>query len=307
MTSEAAPISTFIDGVQVVWDSTSLTLWQTCPYKYYLTRYEGWAHKQKSVHLLFGGIYASALERYYKLVGTGTDPEAALRAVVRFALEESWDHEAGQPKEFLDNKKTRDALLRTIIWYFDEFADDQLETLTLPDGTLGVELTFKVPFTDNILYVGHLDRAVMFEGNPYIFDQKTTKSVITPYYWGQFSPNNQVSAYSLAGQIVYKMPFRGMVIDAAQINVNSTVFERSPIPRSAASLDEWYTNTVRVIEGAQRDMEARFFPMNPASCGNYGGCEFRKICALSPEFRERFLLESYAKHTPWDPLGRDGN
>ena len=44
--------------------------------------------------------------------------------------------------------------------------------------------------------------------------------------------------------------------------------------------------------------------MNPSSCGNYGGCEFRHICSKSPQVREMFLKGDFSKGAVWNPLER---
>ncbi len=51
-------------GVQIGWDSTSLDLLKTCPYKYYLTMICGWRSKSLSVDLYFGLLVHSTLELY---------------------------------------------------------------------------------------------------------------------------------------------------------------------------------------------------------------------------------------------------
>ena len=53
----------FQNGLQFAWDATSLSLAQTCLRKYYYTMIRGVQPRNKSVHLIFGGIYASSLER----------------------------------------------------------------------------------------------------------------------------------------------------------------------------------------------------------------------------------------------------
>ena len=49
-------------GLQWAWDSTSLSNFVTCPRKYFYENLQGWQSEERSVHLIFGGHYASALE-----------------------------------------------------------------------------------------------------------------------------------------------------------------------------------------------------------------------------------------------------
>jgi hypothetical protein len=75
-------------------------------------------------------------------------------------------------------------------------------------------------------------------GSLYVMDQKTTGGTVGTYYFEQFSPNNQMSLYSWAGQAILRSPVRGVIIDAAQIAVNFTRFERGITTRSKDQLDE---------------------------------------------------------------------
>jgi len=298
----------FTNGVQVFWDATSLDLAQSCPRKYYYSMIRGIRPKELSVHLIFGGIYASALEHFYKHRAEGKTINEALRLVVHEALVSSWDFETGFPKAFNDPKKTRAALIRTIIWYVEQFADetsDGLRTYHLHDGKPAVELSFSLEIAADIVYCGHLDRVVQMGEELYVMDQKTTGGTVGPYYFNGFSPSNQMSGYSFAGQIILKSPVRGVIIDAAQIAVNYTRFERGVTSRSKDQLEEWYQATIQSINAFQAQVEGSpdaesTYPQNPTACGNYGGCAFRILCSRSPKVRENFIQSDFTSHN-WDP------
>lgn len=294
----------FKDGLQFAWDGTSLELAQTCLRKYYYTMIRGIKPKRTSVHLLFGGIYASALEHFYKYRAEGLSIDDALRQVVREALTASWDSEAGQPLHFDDAKKTRVNLIRTIVWYIEQFAvesEDGIKTYHLQSGKPAVELSFTLELDEDILYCGHLDRVVDFGGHLYIMDQKTTGGTVGTYYFDQFSPNNQMSGYAWAGQAILKSPVRGVIIDAAQIAVNFTRFERGITTRTPDQLEEWHESTRYTISLARSAAALDKWPMNLSACGNYGGCPFRQLCSRSPQVRENFIKSDYDAHN-WDPL-----
>ncbi len=298
----------FDNGVQVVWDATSLDLASACPRKYFYRMIRGLRPKEASVHLLFGGIYASALEHFYKHRALGLSVNEALREVVREAMIASWDADAGLPKTFDDPKKTRIALLRTIIWYVEQFANetqDGLRTYHLTDGKPAVELSFSLEFAPSIVYCGHLDRVVQMGDELYVMDQKTTGGTVGPYYFNTFAPSNQMSGYAFAGQVILKSPVRGVIIDAAQIAVNYTRFERGITSRSKDQLEEWFASTVWSIQSFQYLSEMageneQKWPMNPTACSNYGGCEFRNLCSRSPKVRENFIKSDFVPHN-WDP------
>jgi CRISPR/Cas system-associated exonuclease Cas4 (RecB family) len=305
----------FEDGVQIAWDATSIELYQTCPRKYYYTMIRGVQPKRKSVHLIFGGIYASALEHFYKHRAKGDDIQTALRKVVHEAMIESWDHhldedgervpETGNAVVFEDAKKTRPNLIRTLVWYIEQFAiesEDGMMTYHLQNGAPAVELSFTLDVEDFLL-CGHLDRVVSMGDSLYVMDQKTTGGTIGTYYFDTFSPNTQMSLYSWAGQAILHSPVTGVIIDAAQIAVNWTRFERGITTRSKSQLEEWFQSAKHHIHAAQHSSRTDFWPMNTASCGNYGGCPFRSLCSRSPQVRENYLKSDYITHN-WDPIKR---
>lgn len=294
----------FDNGVQIAWDATSLDSAQRCMRYYYYALIRGITPKQKSVHLIFGGIYASCLETFYKLRAEGSDLESALRQVTRKALIESWDTETQAPIVFADAAKTRVNLIRTIIWYIEEFGDESesgIKTYHLESGAPAVELSFTVELSDDILYCGHLDRVVDQGGSLFVLDQKTTGSTLSSFYFSSFKPNNQMSGYAYAGQIILKSPISGVIIDAAQIMAMATRFERGVTTRSKDEIEEWRRGAISEIKRAQDLTSENLFPMNPNSCGNYGGCPYRSVCSASPKVRENFIKSDFTEHN-WDPV-----
>ena len=291
------------DGQQFAWDSTSLTSFVECPRKYQLSILEGWAHSgTKSVHLIFGGLYASALEHYHKHIAAGVDVEEATRLVLRELLVETWDAETEQPVDWGHSTKTRDTLIRSVIWYLDQFRDDNMSTVILHDGRAAVEYSFSFELSDDYLYCGHIDRLVTYAGETWVQDQKTSGTTLTPRYFQGYSPDIQMTGYTLAGKIIFDLPVRGVVIDAAQIAVGFTSFERGFVGRTEAHLSEFRAEALHYIEYARQCHEANYFPMNRTSCGNYGGCRYRNICSLAPNLRDQFLQGNFVRQEPWDPL-----
>lgn len=300
--------SSFKDGVQFAWDSSSLKVWQECPYKYYLKMIESWSPRGESAHLRFGSAYATALEHYHKHTATGIDPDTALRMIVREALESTWDRTKddpdGKPWESSHHLKTRENLIRTIVWYFENYQNDPMATYITSEGRPAVEFSFSLPVDDDILLCGHIDRLVVYQDQLMVQDQKTTGSTIGPYYFRQYSPETQMSMYTFAGQMIYKAPVKGVVIDGVQIAVGFSRFERGMTFRTKAQLDEWYDDAMLHIEQARAATRERKFPMNTTSCGNYGGCAFRECCSVTPEVRGNFLQGNFDKVPAWDPLKR---
>lgn len=290
------------DGFQWAWDSTSLSTFVTCPRKYLYSILQGWGPVDKSVHLIFGGHYAKALERFHKLRAEGEDYFPALRNVLRQCLTETWDFEKGVPQDWLHNVKTRETLIRSIVWYLAQYEDDPMETVILSDGTPAVELSFSFELSEGIVYCGHIDRLVNYAGGTWVQDQKTTGSTLSARYFLQYSPDYQMTGYTMAGQIIFNNPVKGVVIDAAQIAVGFTAFARGFTPRSKPALEEFLVEAKHYIAEAKKCHETGYYPMRRTSCNNYGGCPFREICAASPVHREALLQAKFTKRDRWDPL-----
>lgn len=305
-----------VTGFQFAWDSTSLTAFVTCPRKYFYSVLQGWTSELKSAHLVFGGHYATALEHFHKFRAQGIEYDDALRAVVREALYNTWTHDiaengdpipgTGAPQDWLHNTKTRDTLIRSIVWYLEHYKDDAMQTVILSDGRAAVEYSFSIELSDEYLYCGHIDRLVTYGDNAdiYVQDQKTSGSTITPRYFDGYSPDYQMTGYTWAGQIIFNMPVKGVVIDAAQIAVGFTAFSRQPVTRSERQLEEFRHEALHYIKQAKACHESGYYPMNRTACGNYGGCEFRRICSAVPGVRDNLLQGGFVKRDRWDPLQR---
>lgn len=289
-------------GLQFAFDSTSLGWAETCLrlYQYYMI--ERWRPIRNSVHLEFGGHYATALEHFHKHCAGGLSHDESLREVIRDTLVATWEND--KPVEWDHPAKTRANLIRTIVWYCETFRDDPLQTLILPDGRPAVEYSFSLEIAPGILYSGHIDRLVTYGDQVYVQDQKTTQSTITQYWFNQFSPHTQMSGYTFAGRAIYDNPVKGVVIDGAQIAVGFSRFERGFTFRTDAQLDEWLTDTLYHIEQARAATARGYFPQNRSSCDKFGGCAFRAVCSRSPEVRQQFLLAEFRQGEGWDPLKR---
>lgn len=305
------------DGVQYAWDSTSLGLLKTCPRKYQLSMVLNWQPKEKSYHLTFGIIYHSAIEHWLKrkvelkLAGEADADiihETATREAIHRALIDSFGYQPGMKKGVPDNAKTRENLIRTLVWYFEHYRKDNCRTHVFAGGRPAVELSFRFPIGHDLLLAGHLDHIVEFGAPDQLFgqDHKTTASTVTGasarYFFQGFNPDNQMTLYTTAAMVAFGTPVKGMIVDAAQIAVGFSAFARDFTHRSEAQIQEFLAGVLTYRRSAEMYHRQGFWPMNESSCGNYGGCEFRDICSKSPQVRERFLRTEFTQDKPWNPL-----
>lgn len=337
-TQQEPATSPFLPGTQIryAWDSTCLEAFKRCPRLYWYQYIEGWRPQGDNVDLRFGQEYHSALEDYDHLrlepdsdAEEALDHEEAIVEVIRQLLIRCADFNP-------DHKyKNRHNLIRSVIWYLDKFKDDPAKTVILDSGKPAVELSFQFQLdygplwgrdingepahttmymtngrvlqssTQPYVLCGHLDRVVDFQGFNFVMDRKTTKSTPGDYYFDGFSPHNQMSLYTIAGQIVFDMPVKGVIIDALQVAIDFSRSTRGMTYRTPDFLDEWLTDLSFWLEQAENCATTNRWPMNDTSCSMYGGCKFRQVCSKSPSVREVYLKSSFIKLPPeaiWNPL-----
>lgn len=300
------------DGFRIAWDSTSAKAFMTCPRKFQFEMIEGWRLPSTSVHLRFGGIYASALEHYHKCMAAGAHREEAIRASVSLALVESWDHDldadgqrlpgTGAPWQSDHDKKNRETLIRTIVWYFDEFEEEEASTVILANGKPAVELSFKLQIENDLIFCGHIDRMIEVHGSIYVQDQKTTSGYINESYRRGFSVDFQMTGYSLAAKTLWAVPVKGVVIDAARILVGSSHFERFITQRTDAMIEDGLRLLKHLVKLEHQCAETGYYPPNYSACGNYGGCPFISVCNKPEHLRRNFLRAEFVQQEPWNPM-----
>lgn len=334
--------SPFLPGthIQFAWDSTSLGWFKTCPRLYQYHMIEGWAPRGENIHLRWGIEYHQALQDYDISRAAGLPFDDALHDTIRALLTRIYDWEPDPNLEKRsETNKTKAALVRSVIWYLDKFKEDPAETYIMEDGKPAVELSFRFeldwgpyagkgagpaeramnemygrdkieyPEPQPYLLSGHLDRVVRFNSDLYVMDRKTTTSTPGSYYFAQFEPNNQMTLYTLASQVIFQTPIKGVIIDAAQVAVDFSRFTRGFTYRTQPQIDEWVNDLRLLFARAEDYVVAGYWPMNDTACGNYGGCRFREICSKSPQVREQFLKSNFDKQDEdqrWNPLKSRG-
>lgn len=299
--------------LQLCWDSTSLGLLKECPRKYFYSIICGFTSRATSVHLTFGLLFHSSLEYYDHMKFSGLDHETALERTLQKVLEDTWDKELKRPIEMDSDNKTRSGLIRTIVWYLDQFQNDPLETVKLANGKPAIELSFQFETSyksqstnENFLLCGHLDKVAKMDGRSYIVDRKTTSTTLSSSYFDKYSPDNQFSLYDFAGKVIYANDMSGIIVDAAQVAVTFSRFQRQTIFRTDSVREEWYSDFGEYLFLAERYAEKEYWPMNDKSCNNYGGCPFRSICSKPASIREQFLHGLFNRRT-WDPTVARGD
>ncbi len=284
-----------------------------CPRKYLYSIVYGYAPLRESIHLTFGLLLHKAREVYEHSRVKGRDHDTALDDTVSYLLCATWDRVRGRPWQSDMPEKNRWTLLRTAVWYLDQFGQkDPVETLILANGKPAIELSFKVDLNiksvtgEPYTLAGHIDKVGVFNDNAYILDIKSTKTTLSERYFDDFNPHNQFSGYMFAGKVILPEPIAGLIVDAAQVAVTFSRFERKELSFPVGALEEWHHDVRWWLHQNETYVARQYWPMNRKSCGNYGGCAFRAICSKSPLVREQWLEATFAIRQ-WDPTINRGD
>lgn len=300
-----SPFSPILPSFQLFWDSTSLGQLKNCARLYKFSILDQWSPHSKSHHLTFGSLYASGVERYAHLRAHGLPHDAAVLGVVRWVLEASGSRsESGEwlPWTSNDSVKNRYTLVRTLVWNFEDRLSSPFEQVTLANGRPAVELSFNFPAFEldgeTISLAGHMDQIVALDGKYFVLDDKTTGSALSASYFARYTPDNQMSLYSIAGKVILDRPIAGVLVRAAQIGVNFARFATAQVTRPPAVLDEWMVDVKAWVRLAKTYALANHWPGNDKHCVM---CDFRRVCAVSPSHRPAWLKEDF-EIREWNPL-----
>lgn len=323
--SEVSCFSAKLPGLQVAWDSTSLTTLKDCPRKYFYRFVLGYEPLGESVHLKFGILMHRALETYHRSIEHGRTHAQAVRDAIRVCLRESGRYETTavtgpenapgdhstrrwRPWRSDHDQKNLPNLIRSVVWYFEHYEHDPLKTVILDNGKPAVELSFRFDLNikanttgESYIYAGHLDRLATDSMGEWVVDAKTSRNALNDYFFASFRPNNQMTGYSMAGKIVWHRPIRGVIVDGIQVCKNHSDFARGNTPRTETELQQWHYDLSFWLGQAELYAKAQNWPMNDTACGHYGGCPFQPICS-SPQKLMGQILQSEYQYSRWNPL-----
>jgi hypothetical protein len=138
------PNHSIIPGTTLQWcyDSTSLMALQGCLRKYNFKLLQGYQQSDLPPSLAWGRDFHTCKETYYKCIAYGLDHETAVLRTTKLAML------LGERLLSLDTSRTKETLVRAIVWYLEEYKDDPFKTALLSDGRPAVELSFMLPVFD---------------------------------------------------------------------------------------------------------------------------------------------------------------
>lgn len=327
-TVESAPVSQPLS----LYDNTRLSDWRRCGRYYYYRHIRDWVPDRKSMPLIFGSSYHSAMDTIwngYEIIRDGD--KKAVNALVDSAYAafiETWTESGMPPPQEMSADELEDLGARTpqtaeeMLYHYVDARKTLFSDKTFK--LLDVERPFAVPLDPNdptLFYIGRIDKEFSWRGNVYIGEHKTSSSYRkgdVPFRNGfidSFSPNSQVDGYLFQGQMLYGEKLAGVWIDASLVHKSvHNGFMFIPIDKQFAQLEGWLWTThhyIAQIEGNMQVIGERAaldtnylaaFPMNTSSCSNYGGCPYADICrAVANPAKLEDAPAGYKKEH-WEPF-----
>jgi len=245
----------------------------------------------------FGKAWHEVTRAYDEARVSGHEPLAA-------GLRRALAHSAKWPSDTGSKSKTRQTLVRAIIWYHEQYGANNALFPLIHNGNPAFELSFRFPLWPNseTLLCGNIDGVVEFGGEVWILERKSTASALSSFYWAKFDPNLQIDIYCLAAHLMWpEWKVKGVLVEAMQTGVTFSRCERKMFTRSPARLEE----TLVAVQNAVKDYQHATDPQAPnfASCMSDGGCPFRAVCTTDPTMRDWEISTHWRPRSqPWNPL-----
>lgn len=296
---------------QHAWNAHSIDPLMSCPYRYYLAVRQGW--RKPSMVLETGRLIHLGLEHWDRWWlsqgGKFTDPTPGIYAALRVVIKEMYSDPKQAEKwarfSHKDHNRTPWSILRTIIWYIEEYQHSNVEPMNLPDGTAGVEVAFDIPLgitaPDGEEYRtrGSIDGIVAFDGT-WGRERKHTVNSLGKRYFDRFDPAVQTDLYGLvlSAMLGDFMPIKGLFLEAIQLGVTFSRVMRYQLRRTPAHRAAFLKSVIWHIRGAEKmaEDEAAGVPLIEAWPQRFSACflcDFRPICTKDPSKHLTFLRADY--------------
>lgn len=268
--------------------------------------------------LVMGGGMHQALEAHHKILqanGTGEfDYEVNVRAAKLAYIDKIKPHIVSGAfpltMEHSDGKRyaTRGlAIIEEYLKYYPR-EDFTVEGTELP---VAIIIPYKYLHEEGeIVYIGMVDALVLWRGQYYILETKTT-SRIDRFYFPSFKLSYQVTGYIYIMREIKGLPISRAIINAVGIYKDQYKFERDRTHRTNEELDSfreqilsitreifWYRQ--RIEQG--EDPENVFY-QNPANCFKWNrACQFHPLCTKPTSAGRQQIKDVMYMKDVWSPF-----
>jgi len=304
---------TFLDSDTFLIDNSHYENYILCPRKAQYAVVEKRTPDAERAALTFGGHLHLALKlRYLTCFDKAATEEVEARQMV--LLERLWE---ARPTVMGDHR-TLGLAQRAISKYNKAYKDEPFSLLTDPSGRRIVEEPFAMPlgvihpkgFKLKIVWTGVIDLPVSYGSEVFTFDHKSS-SIGGDYFFNDFMLSDQMMGYCWVLKNRFNTKVSGAEINALFIKKPGKTerakdpisFARQKIYYDDEQIEEWRTNTLKVLTRFFEDYEDQYFPMHRTQCiRKYGACPYFNVCTMAPNVRDTYLQTTDFKDDTWDPL-----
>lgn len=292
-------------------DSTKINTFLDCPRQYFFNYVLGWISDRPNNHLVFGSAWHEAME--FLLLNDYSE----LSIVQAYDKFETYyrSHFPADTDE-LFKPKTPNNALKALMAYCDHYRNDHQQFRALYTeiaGSIAIDKERSIIFRmDSVCE--DLETGALFS-----LEHKTKGSSFTRQWVDQWALSFQVGTYShVLNCFAVDRPVKGVTINGVAFAQRETKFQRVPVYRSPAHMQNWLFHARYYCERIEEEysqltvdvtrLDAPImmaFPMNPQACTKYFGCPYYDYCCAwtNPlQHAEEPPLGFKMEH--WDPLAQ---
>lgn len=312
-------------------DNSLVELLTTCPRALEYNRFHRRVAATNKPSLAFGSAIHLALEYRYKTY-KNMFPDAVLMDEQAQLLSKFFEENPGDPEDY----RNLNWALEIIRRYNDRYAVEEFQLLTDENSEVQVEMSFALPlftFTPQyemegfpnaipIIYTGRIDLPVMWDGQLFIIDHKTT-SILGPQFGDKMKMSAQQKGYCWAFEQLTKQKVAGYCINAIRVKEPPAYLTNPESPRKGKNtveswwqdsfvreryflqdgeMEEWKRNVIALITEMFWHYSNDYMPMKTAWCNQFGRCQYFDVCSLSRTDRGVMLSSGMFMENTWNPL-----
>lgn len=292
-------------------DSTMMTVFRSCPRKFFHEHILGLRAPGVKIDLHAGACVATTLESIYTAVYRDKASLTDAMKVGFTVFTQTWGDEVAPS----DSPKSYDRMWESVVDYFRVYPPltDHIQPYIIDGKHLTTEFSFAIPLTgpefprhpvtgDPFLYAGRFDMLGSFGGKPVVKDEKTTKQA-GPTWASQWDLRSQFMGYVWAcqqsGIPLDTVVIRGIVIQKREIRQLEAI---KSFPQYM--IDRWYRQLSRDLHRIVECWNSSYFDYNFGdSCTAYGRCQFTSVC--QGKVPEQWMVEYNIFR--WNPLARSSD
>lgn len=304
-------------------DNSFLSAFISCPRKsqYSSLARRIWAGERPALN--FGSAIHRALEYRYTTLRNEAPTVLDEQDIFDHALKPYFDANP-QPE---DDHRTLEFAREVIGMYNQRYAHEPFSLMVDKDGKVMAEMSFAVPlFTYRmgkdlqgidhnipIIYTGRIDLPVLWDGQVFIGDFKTS-GMLGPSKADEYKISPQFEGYCWAFEKLTGTKPGGFFIRGIRTKSKpgsakagwdkwwDECFMSHKEYLRPGQLDEWYRNTVALVEEFFWHYQRGFMPQKKQACTMYGKCPYYEICYMPEASREQVLQSDMYTANEWSPL-----